>query len=194
MTVPEHPQGRGRDARTSRLRGVNFLRGARWVVASTPDRLVRIATDFLVAEGFDVRDDRYAARLAERGSEWTAVALEIGNEERSRRGWWQGLVTDDLPFPLPRFLQPSIPPTLVVVSARTVSRGVAELVVFPHASRRGDPSYASAAGPRVSAAIERITAAAGAEAAMLSHETMRGIPNDGAPASQQMVREVLDWR
>ncbi len=194
MTVPEHPQGRGRDARTSRLRGVNFLRGARWVVASTPDRLVRIATDFLVAEGFDVRDDGYAASLVERGSEWTAVSLEIGNEERSRRGWWQGLVTDDLPFPLPRFLQPSIPPTLVVVSARTVSRGVAELVVFPHSSRRGDPAYASAAAPRVSAAIERITAAAGAEAAMLSHETMRSIPNDGAPASQEMVREVLGWR
>ena len=170
-----------------------FLRGARWVVTSTPDRLIRIGTDFLVAEGFDLRDDGYAATLTDRGSEWTAVTLEIGNEERSRRGWWQGLVTDDLPFPLPRFLQPSIPPTLAVVAARTVSRGVAELVVFPHSSRRGDPTHASAAAPRVDAAIERITAAAGAETAMLSHETLRGIPNDGNPASQQMVREVLGW-
>ncbi|MFF7292537.1 hypothetical protein ACFY9N_08380 [Microbacterium sp. NPDC008134] len=147
-----------------------------------------------MAEGFDPRDDGYAALLDEQGSEWTAIALEIGNEERSRRGWWQGLLTDDLPFPLPRFLQPSIPPTIVVVAARPVSRSVAELVVFPHTSRRGDPTYASAAAPRISAAIERISAAAGAEGAMLSHETMRGIPDDGNPASQQMVRDVLGWR
>ncbi len=194
MTVPQHPHGRGRDARTTRVPWKGFLRGARWVVTSSPDRLVRIGCDFLTREGFDVRDDGYADALAARGSEWTAVALEIGNEERSRRGWWQGLVTDDLPFPLPRFLQPSIPPTIVVVAARRVSRGVAELVVFPHTSRRGDPMYASAAAPRVRAAIEGITAAAGAEAAMLSHETMSGIPNDGNPASQEMVRDVLGWR
>lgn len=194
MTLPEHPEGRGRDARTSRLQWKGFLRGARWVVTSTPERLLRIGSDFLVAEGFDLRDDGYPALLEERGSEWTAVALEIGNEERSRRGWWQGILTDDLPFPLPRFLQPSIPPTIVVVAARPVSRTVAELVVFPHTSRRGDPTYASAAAPRIDAAIERITAAAGAEGAMLSHEAMRGIPNDGNPASQQMVRDMLDWR
>jgi hypothetical protein len=194
VTLPEHPEGRGRDARTSRLQWKGFLRGARWVVTSTPERLLRIGSDFLVAEGFDPRDDGYAALLDEQGSEWTAIALEIGNEERSRRGWWQGLLTDDLPFPLPRFLQPSIPPTIVVVAARPVSRSVAELVVFPHTSRRGDPTYASAAAPRISAAIERISTAAGAEGAMLSHETMRGIPDDGNPASQQMVRDVLGWR
>ena len=194
MTLPQHPQGRGRDARTSRLSWKGPLRGARWVVRSTPDRLVRIATDFLVAEGFDVREDGYAAALAEQHSEWTATALEIGDAKRSNRGWWQGFLTDELPFPLPRRWQHVIPPTLVVAAARRVSRDVAELVVFPHTSGHGDPEYARAAAPRVTAALDGITGAAGAEAAMLSHESLRGLPNDGCPASQQMVRGMLGWR
>lgn len=189
-----HPQGSGRDARTSRGALTGPLRGARWVVRSTPERLTRIATDFLVAEGFEVRADGFEDRLRERGSEWTSVALEIGDERRSRRGWWQGFVTDDLPFPLPRLLQHVLPPTLVVATARKVASGVAELVVFPHTSRRGDAEYAAAAAPRVTAAIDGITAAAGSETAMLSHEYLRGLPNDGCPASQEVVHDVLGWR
>lgn len=194
MAGTEHPQGRGRDARTSRGAWKGSLHGARWVVRSTPDRLVRIATDFLEAEGFDVRADGFAETLRAQGSEWTATALEIGDEKRSSRGWWQGFLTDDLPFPLPRALQHVIPPTLVIVAARRVAGGVGELVVFPHTSGRGDAEYARAAAPRVTAALEGITAAAGAEAAMLSHETLNGIANDGSPASQAVVRDVLGWR
>ncbi len=161
---------------------------------STPDRLVRIASDFLETEGFEVRRDGFSDALAARGSEWIATALEIGDEKRSNRGWWQGFLTDELPFPLPRALQRVIPPTLVVAAARPVRGGVAELVVFPHTSNRGDPEYSRAAAPRVKAALEGITAAAGAETAMLSHEALNGIPNDGCPASQQIVRDVLGWR
>lgn len=161
---------------------------------STPDRLTRIASDFLAAEGFEVRDDDFDGRLRALSSEWTAVALEIGDEKRSRRGWWQGFVTDDLPFPLPRFLQHVLPPTLVVAASRRVAAGVAELVVFPHTSGRGDAEYARAAAPRVDAALDGITAAAGSESAMLSHESLRGLANDGCPASQAVVRDVLGWR
>ncbi len=194
MARTPHPQGSGRDARASRAGARRPLRGARWVVRSNAERLARIATEFLEDEGFEVRADGFAERLRADGSEWSAVALELGDEKRSRRGFWQGMLTDDLPFPLPRFLQHVIPPTLVIVASRRVASGVAELVVFPHLSRRGDPEYAAAASPRIHDALERISAAAGAEGAMLSHEALRGTPDDGSPFSQAVVREVLGWR
>lgn len=194
MRSGSHPQGSGRDARTSRLQFDGPFRGARWVVRSDAPRLVRIATEFLQEQGFERRDDGHENDDRPQGQEWTSSALEIGDEKRSRRGFWQGLLSDDLPFPLPRALQHSIPPTLVIVAARRVANGVAELVVFPHISRRGDTEYARAAGPRIRAALEGITAAAGAEGAMVSHESLRGVPNDGAPFSQAVVRDVLGWR
>ncbi|WP_314423845.1 hypothetical protein [uncultured Microbacterium sp.] len=194
MVRSSHPQGSGRDARTSRVRFDGPLRGARWVVRSDAHRLVRVATEFLQEQGFEPRSDDIGASLRAQESEWTATALEIGDEKRSRRGFWQGLLTDDLPFPLPRALQRAIPPTLVVVAARRVASGVAELVVFPHISRRGDAEYSRAAAPRIRAALEGITEAAGAEGAMLSHEHLRGVPDDGAPFSQAVVRDVLGWR
>lgn len=194
MRGGSHPQGSGRDARTSRLQFDGPFRGARWVVRSDAPRLVRIATEFLQEQGFVPREDGFETTLRTQGSDWRSTALEIGDEKRSRRGFWQGFLTDDLPFPLPRALQHSIPPTLVVVAARHVASGVAELVVFPHISRRGDAEYAWAAGPRLRAALDGITEAAGAEGAMLSHESLRGVPDDGAPFSQAVVRDVLGWR
>lgn len=194
MSRDRHPHGSGRDARASRLRFDGPLRGARWIVRSDRERLVRIAVEFLHDEGFEVRHDGFAERLDAEESEWTAVALEIGDEKRSNRGWWQSLLTDELPFPLPKALQHVLPPTLVVAASRRVAAGVAELVVFPHTSRRGDAEYSRAAAPRIRSAIERITAAAGSETAMLSHESLAGIPNDGSPASQAVVRDVLGWR
>lgn len=194
MSRTPHPQGSGRDARTTRLEYKGPLRGARWIVRSDPERLVRIAADFLTGVGFELRDDDFDVSLRARGSEWTATALEIGDEKGSKRSWWRGLLTDELPFPLPHALQHVLPPTLVVAAARPVAAGVAELVVFPHTSARGDATHARAAAPRVTSALEQITAAAGAEGAMLSHESLSGIANDGSPASQAVVREVLEWR
>nr|WP_201469776.1 hypothetical protein [Microbacterium hydrocarbonoxydans] len=189
-----HPQGSGRHARTSRLQFDGPFRGARWIVRSDAPRLVQIATEFFQEQGFESRADGPDLAVRTQNTEWTAAALEIGDEKRSRRGFWQGLLTDDLPFPLPRALQHSIPPTLVVVAARRAATGVAELVAFPHVSRRGDVEYSRAAGPRIRAALEGITAAAGAEGAMVSHESLRGVPDDGAPFSQAVVRDVLGWR
>lgn len=193
MSRSAHPHGSGRDARVPLPLFTGPLRGARWITRSTPERLIRVATELLEQEGFEQRNDGFAEKLQDRGSEWTATALEIGDEKRSERHRLLGLVLDELPFPVPRQFQRVLAPTLVVASARAVSPLVAELVVFPHTSRRGAPAHSRAAAPRVRAALEQITAAAGAEGAMLSHESLAGIPDDGSPASQAIVREVLGW-
>lgn len=194
MSRSAHPHGSGRDARVPLPMFTGALRGARWITRSTPERLLRVATDFLEKAGFEQRHDGFDEKLRDRGSEWTAVALEIGDEEKSKRRALLGLVIDELPFPVPRAFQRVLSPTLVVVASRPVGPRVAELVVFPHTSRRGAPAYSRAAAPRVREALEQITAAAGAEGAMLSHESLAGIPDDGSPASQGIVREVLGWR
>lgn len=186
--------GVGADARFSRLAYSGPLRGARLVVRWSPEDAVRLAADQLIAQGFVARQDGFADRLRAQGSEWRAVALEIGDAKRSRRTFWTGLIADEFPFPLPKALQHSIPPTLVVATARQRADGTTELVVFPHASREGDPEYSWAAAPRITAAVEALTGAATSSAALVDHEVMRGIPNDGCPASQQVVRDLLGWR
>ncbi|OAN40989.1 hypothetical protein [Microbacterium sp. H83] len=186
--------GMGADARFSRLAYSGPLRGARLTVRYSPDDALRLAVDQLVAQGFVVRQDGFDERLRAEGSAWQAVSLEIGDAKRSKRTFWTGLIADEFPFPLPKALQHSIPPTLVVATARQAADGTTELVVFPHASRDGDPEYSWAAAPRISAAVEAMTATATSSAALVDHETMRGIANDGCPASQQVVRDLLGWR
>ncbi|MBC6494695.1 hypothetical protein BEP68_07600 [Microbacterium sp. 4-7] len=193
MVRSSHPHGSGRDARTPMPMFTGPLRGARWITRSTPERLIRVAVEFLEDAGFEQRHDGFDEKLRGRGSEWTAVALEIGDEEKSKRRALLGLVIDELPFPVPRAFQRVLSPTLAVVASRPVGPLVSELIVFPHTSRRGAPPYSRAAAPRVRDALEQITAAAGLEGAMLSHESLAGVPDDGSPVSQAVVREVLGW-
>jgi hypothetical protein len=42
--------------------------------------------------------------------------------------------------------------------------------------------------------IATMEAAAVADGTLISHEKMLGIRNDGSPASQQMVEDLLGWR
>jgi hypothetical protein len=42
--------------------------------------------------------------------------------------------------------------------------------------------------------LESHEAASIAEGNLLSHERFAGIPNDGSPASQEMVQKLLGWR
>lgn len=63
------------------------------------------------------------------------------------------------------------------------------MVIFAHVSVRGWTSSNDAA-PLLKAALDRVEASA----SVVSREPMHGIPNDGAPASQAFVREVLGWR
>lgn len=194
MTPGAHRLGVGAAARTSRLQYKGPLRGARLIVRYAPQDAVRLASDRLTGQGFVARDDEFDQRLRQQGSDWTAAAFEIGDAKRSNRTFWTGLIADELPFPLPRALQHSIPPTLVVAAARATADGATELVVFPHASRHGDPQHAFAAAPRIDAAIDEMAMVATGASALVSRETMRGIANDGCPASQQVVRDLLGWR
>ncbi|MFJ4252582.1 hypothetical protein [Microbacterium sp. NPDC090003] len=159
------------------------LAGARWVVRSTPERLVRIATDFLLDEGFVHRDDSFGDVAGVHDSGWVATSLEIGEQQRPRR------------FHVLRRPQPITSRTLVVATARSVSRDVAELVVFPHPSDQDGSDAARIAAPRLTLALEGITAAAGAEGAMLSYEPLTSIAaDDTSPAGPSTVRDVLGWR
>jgi hypothetical protein len=194
LMAQSRPDGSGAAARTSRLQYKGPLRGARLMLRYSPQDAVRLAADHLVAQGFVVRDDGFDQQLRAQHSPWTSVALEIGDAKRSNRTFWTGLIADELPFPLPKALQHSIPPTLVVVTARSGVDGVTELVVFPHASRQGDPAHAFAAAPRVDASVDGMMRVATEAAALVSHELMHGIVNDGCPASQAVVRDVLRWR
>lgn len=96
-----------------------------------------------------------------------------------------------------------------MVAARELPDSTTELVLYPHTSAKGEPAGALGAACRLRTAYEAIaaagnadagtaaagTAAAGAAAAALvSREKLVGIRNDGSPASQQMVRELLGWR
>ena len=83
-------------------------------------------------------------------------------------------------------------PTVVVASARAHADG-AELVVFTHPTLIGW-STTNDAAPLVSAAVDRVEAQYAAVGRLVSRETLRGTRNDGAPASQEFVREVLGWR
>lgn len=188
------PRRVGADARTSRLDYNGPLRGSRLLLRCPPEEAVRLAVDQLAAQGFVMRDDGYDRHLRAQASPWTAAALEIGDAKRSKRTFWTGLIADEFPFPLPKALQHALPPTLVVAAARHGADGVTELVVYPHTSRHGDPEYAFAAAPRVAGAIDGIVAAATGAGVLVSNEVMRGIANDGSPASQAAVREVLGWR
>lgn len=187
-------RGRGEDARVGLFEFRGLPVGARFILRTSPTQAVQLGLDQFVAEGFDLRNDDLHGELARRGSAWTACALQIGDAKRSlRRGLLADLVEDTPLEILPVFAR-GISPTLVVVSARPLPDGTAELVIYPHTSGRGHPDGATGAAPRIRAAYDRILARATDDELLVAAEKMRGIRNDGSPASQQMVRELLGWR
>lgn len=186
--------GRGDSARSHVFQHSGALTGVRVIARWAPDVAIRAAVDAFVAVGFETRDDGLSAQLAARGSEWTATALQIGD---ARKSWKSGIVADLIeatPLELIPGFQRVIAPTLVVVAARESGDGTCELVAYPHTSRKGDPSAYAGAAPRVREAAAAIVAFAQATGALVSNEVMHGIKNDGSPASQRMVREILGWR
>ncbi|MFK0401152.1 hypothetical protein ACIQTT_02370 [Microbacterium sp. NPDC090225] len=166
------------------------LEGARWVVRSTTDRLLRIATDFFAEQGFTLRGSAFPETADEAG--WIAVALETsgrgdGAHRRSR-------LASLLSGRREESRQSATPQVVIVAAARRVSNGVAELVVYPHASPASAPALVETAAASIALALTAITSAAGAESAMLSHERLRSVPEDGCPASDARASEVLGWR
>ena len=186
--------GRGKDARVWFHERKGVMHGVRILVNADAPSSVRLGVDQLVAQGFTERDDNLPTLLHTQGSEWTACAVEIGDAKKSwKTGIISELVDESWLSALPWF-QPSIPPTLVMVAARALPNGATELVMYPHSSRAGDPTSFNGAMPRFRAATDAIIAAATQAGRFISSEKMRGITNDGSPASQQAVRELLNWK
>jgi len=186
--------GAGREARFHALERGGVLKGARFILRRPATDAIALAVGHLVAEGFVVRDDDLDARLREVGSPWLARAVEIGDAT----GSWARLrladLIEDTPLMFFDRFQRRIALTLVMVAARELPDGTTELVFYPHTSGKGDPEGAFGAASRVRDSAKSIVEACTADRSLVSHETMSGIRNDGSPASQQMVRELLGWR
>jgi hypothetical protein len=186
--------GAGRDARFHEFEWSGNLKGARFELRRAAADAVTLAVAQLVAEGFIAREDNLDERLRETGSPWLAQAVEIGEAKGS---WAKGFLTDlieDTPLIFLNRFQRGIAPTLVMVAARDLPEAASELILFPHMGATGDPSGATGAAGRLRAAYAAIEAASTADGTLASYESLRGIRNDGSPASQQMVRELLGWR
>jgi hypothetical protein len=186
--------GAGRDARFHMFEHGGTLKGARFVLHTPAAAAITLAVSQLVAQGFTAREDDIDARLREMGSPWLARAAEIGDAKSS---WKKGIIADlieNTPLMLLSRAQRGISPTLVMVAARELPDATTELVLFPHPSDEGHPEGWAGAARRVRASVEEIVAASTADGSLVSHEVLKGIRNDGSPASQQMVRELVGWR
>ncbi len=184
--------GHGAHLRVSPLSIGGVTRGARLVVGESPDAALPMLVEALRMERFEVGDDRVSRALTARGSEWIAQDLRIGSSSPS---WSSGILDAALqhtPLAFVPVLRRRATPTMVIASARAHAEG-AELVVFSHPTLIGW-STTNDAAPLVSAAVDRVAAQYAAGGRLVSFEVLRGIPNNGAPASQQFVREVLGWR
>lgn len=186
--------GTGRDARFHTFEHSGPLRGARFVLRRGAADAIAMAIENLVAEGFVARDDALDEKLRDLGSPWTARAAEIGDTKGS---WAKGIVADlieETPLVFLNRLQRGISHTLVMVTARELPDATTELVLYPHASSKGDPGGWAGATERLRTSYEAITALCTADGSLVSQEKLIGIRNDGSPASQEMVRQLLGWR
>ena len=186
--------GAGKDARFHFFDDSGTLTGARFVMRRHAADAVVLGVAHLVAEGFVAREDNLNARLRELGSAWSAQAAEIGD---ARGSWGKGFLMDvieDTPLVFLNRFQRGISPTLAMVAARELPDATTELVIYPHSSGRGDPEAWSGASARLRQSYEAIASTTTADGTLVTHEKLIGIRNDGSPASQQMVRELLDWR
>ncbi len=186
-------RGSGEDAHVGPVRWNGLTRGgARMLVRDEPSTAVRRATDALIAEGFSDGGDTFATAIRESGSEWTAHDVRLGDVAKS---WKRGVVEffaegTGLEF-FPKFWRGATP-TVVVACARRTAEGT-ELLVYPHYSIRGGADRNDAA-PLIRQAVQSLSDAYGASGALVSSEKLLSIKNDGSPASQAVVREVLGWR
>ncbi len=181
-------RGRGASLQVRPLSVGGIARGARLVVRDTPAAALALTLDALQQERFDLGDDRIPRALRDRGSEWIAQDVRIGHPNPSwNTGFLDAMLSDSLLTVIPG-LRRHVTPTVVVASARPHEKG-AEVVVFSHVTIRGWTSSNDAA-PLLKAALDRV----GTSGKVMSREPLHGIPNDGAPASQAFVRDVLGWR
>lgn len=186
-------RGSGEDAHVGPVRWNGLTRGgARLVVRDDPESVVRRARDALVAAGFTDGGESFSTAIRESASEWVAQDVRLGDVARS---WKRGVVeffAEGTGLELfPKFWR-GASPTVVVACARRTPEG-SELVIYPHYSIRGGADRNDAA-PLVRRAVQDVSDAYAASGALLSSAKLLSIKNDGSPASQAVVREVLGWR
>ncbi|MCR2792891.1 hypothetical protein NQ156_07430 [Microbacterium sp. zg.Y625] len=166
--------------------------GGRFVVRTDPQAAMQIAVAQLQAVGFALGDGTFQRLLHESGSEWLAQDLRLGEIKRS---WKRGVVAwlvEDTGLEFFRPFWRGATPTLVVASARATPAGT-ELVIYPHGSILGG-SDANDAGPLIRTTLAALNDHFSKTGTLVSAERMRGIKNDGSPASQAVVRDLLGWR
>ena len=185
--------GAGADMRIAPIRWNGLTRGgARFIVRTDPASALGAAVSRLRDQGLAVGDATFQDALRRSGSEWLAQDLRLGEV---RKSWKRGIIADliedtGLEF-FPRFWRGATP-TLVVASARAAPDG-AEVVVFPHLSMLGG-SDRNDSGPLVRKALAALDEEFTRAGVLVSRETLRAIKNDGSPASQKVVRDLLGWR
>lgn len=192
--------GNGPTARVGVFDGTGRSVGKRFVVSTAPSTALQTCVTQLVNQGFISRQDDLPNRLRAAGSPWTAWAVEIGDAKKSWRSGFIADIIEETPLGLlPRF-QRIIAPTLVMIAARpspdllaSLTAG-SEVVIYPHLSRKGDPQAAMGATTRIREAFQAITSEFQQAGQLITQEKIVGIRNDGCPASQQGVRELLDWK
>lgn len=185
--------GAGEDTRIAPAGWYSFTSGGgRFVVRTDAQAAMQAAVAQLQAVGFAIGDGTFQRLLTESGSEWLAQDLRLGEIKRS---WKRGVVAwlvEDTGLEFFRPFWRGATPTLVVSAARATPAGT-ELVIYPHVSILGG-SDANDAGPLMRTTLMALHDHFSSGETLISFERLRGIKNDGSPASQAVVRDLLGWR
>ncbi|MDY0829502.1 hypothetical protein SK224_10265 [Microbacterium sp. BG28] len=164
----------------------------RFLIQTDAASALEVARCDLVAQGFAAGGSGFGERVAQSGSEWIAHDLYLGDVGISRkRGVLTWLLEDTGLELIVPFRRPATP-TLIVACARP-TQGGAELVIASHVSVRG-ASESNDAAPLLRSVWNRLEERFRAEGVLVSREKLWQIENDGSPASQKVVRDLLGWR
>lgn len=171
--------------------GVSFG-GGRFLVTVDERAALEAAVEHLRTAGFASGDDTFQRLLSETGSEWVAQDLRVGDVKKS---WKQSFIAWAAEDTVLEFFRPfwrPVTPSLVVACARASDAG-SELVIYPHDSIKGGSDRGDSRR-LVQGALQSLKERFSAAGQLVSLERMRGIKNDGSPASQKVVRDLLGWR
>lgn len=186
-------RGRGKNARVAPIRLDGFAsRGGRLIARLPPSTLLDAAVRALIAQGFEPGDTTFAEKVRATGSEWLAQDVVLGDINASRTRRLVTWLAEDTVLEVIPQLWRGVTPTLVVASTRETAEGT-ELVVFSHPSTRVGSGRNDAAVP-MQEALRVLGRELSAQNLLVRREQMNGIKNDGAPASQAVVRDLLGWR
>lgn len=166
--------------------------GGRFIVTIDPRAALDAAVEHLHAVGFDAGDDTFQRLLSDGGSEWLAQDLRIGDIKQSWKRSFIAWAVEDTGLEFFKPFWRGVTPSLVVACTRTTDAGT-ELVIYPHDSIKGG-SDRTDSRPLVSEALQTLERRFSEAGQLISFERMRGIKNDGSPASQKVVRDLLGWR